>query len=264
VSPNLVKKWVDDLSSLLCRDEGTNGGIRVRHLSISEFFLSNDCHSDFRINLEDSNTHQGIVCLERWWANCVSIFASSKIPGSPTQMSKISQSRIEQNVPDALQYSTLYWSNHLCFTPYKGDLGVQGSLKKFFEGLYPLFWLEVLSILRMVPIGAPSIRRAIAWFEVSKGQLAFIGDSNCCRTAIPPSSRECRIFVVLSSLSTPLSRLALHISTFQQGPSYPCSRLYQPSSAHRLLKRSRCKEGNCYHGQHRHCCGRDTPALSIA
>jgi hypothetical protein len=34
VKPYLVKKWVDDLSSLLCRDEAANGGIRVRHLSI--------------------------------------------------------------------------------------------------------------------------------------------------------------------------------------------------------------------------------------
>ena len=168
VSPNLVKKWVDDLSSLLCRDEGTNGGIRVRHLSISEFFLSNDCHSDFRINLEDSNTHLGISCLKTMVGQLR--FNICKLEDSRLANADVKDlaSRIKKNVTDALQYSTLYWSNHLCFTPYKGDLGLQGSLKKFFEGLYPLFWLEVLSILRMVPIGAPSIRRAIAWLEVSK------------------------------------------------------------------------------------------------
>ena len=43
VKQNLVKKWADELSSLLYRDHGANGAIRVRHLSISEFFASNRC-----------------------------------------------------------------------------------------------------------------------------------------------------------------------------------------------------------------------------
>jgi hypothetical protein len=34
VKPNLVKRWVDALSSLLYRDEAANRGIRVRHLSV--------------------------------------------------------------------------------------------------------------------------------------------------------------------------------------------------------------------------------------
>ena len=40
VHANLVKAWVDSLSSLLYRDEAANGGIRVRHLSVYDFFLS--------------------------------------------------------------------------------------------------------------------------------------------------------------------------------------------------------------------------------
>jgi len=50
VKLNLVQKWVDDLSSLLYRDKGTNGGIRVRHLSISDFFVSDDCPCGHQIN----------------------------------------------------------------------------------------------------------------------------------------------------------------------------------------------------------------------
>jgi hypothetical protein len=64
VRPNLVKKWVDDLSSLLYRDEGTNGGIRVRHLSISDFLVSDDCPCDYQINLQDANLQLGIACLK--------------------------------------------------------------------------------------------------------------------------------------------------------------------------------------------------------
>jgi len=38
VRPNLVKKWVSELNSMLYRDEAADGGVRVRHLSISDFF----------------------------------------------------------------------------------------------------------------------------------------------------------------------------------------------------------------------------------
>src|SRR5258706_7242252 len=84
----------------------------------------------------------------------------------------------------------------------------------------------------------------------------------CCRTVIALLSREFRTFVVSSSPSIPHSRSALDTHTFQRDPSYPLSRLYQPPSAHGLLKLSRCKEGNCCHGKLRHCNGLDTLELS--
>ena len=166
VEPNLVKKWVDDLSSLLYRDEGTNGGIRVRHLSISDFLVSDDCPCDYRINLRDANVQLGISCLKTMvfqlrFNICGledSRLANAEIEDLP--------SRITENISDCLQYSSLYWSDHLCFTPDNHDRRVWESLKEFFEGLCPLFWIEVLSILGMVLIGAPSIRRVISWAKV--------------------------------------------------------------------------------------------------
>ena len=61
VKPNLVKKWVDALSSLLYRDEAANRGIRVRHLSVYDFFLSDCC--DYQVNLRDEDGQLGIACL---------------------------------------------------------------------------------------------------------------------------------------------------------------------------------------------------------
>jgi len=165
LNANFVKKWVDDLSSLLYRDEGANGGIRVRHLSISDFFVSDHC--DCQVNLRDANARLGIACLKTMVKQlCFNIckledsrLANADVKGLP--------SRIEQNISDPLQYSSLYWSNHLCSTPDNRDQCVLEELKKFFGGLYPLFWIEVLSVLGMVPIGAPSLRRVISWVKVS-------------------------------------------------------------------------------------------------
>ena len=169
VRPNLIKKWVDDLSSLLYRDQSVNGGIRVRHLSISDFFFSRDCHCDYQINPRDTNTELGIACLKTMVGQLR--FNICKLQDSRMANAEIQdlQSRIDQNISDALQYSSLYWSHHICFTPDDSDERVWASLKEFFEGLYPLFWTEVLSITGMVSIGVPSVRRVISWAKVSTG-----------------------------------------------------------------------------------------------
>ena len=163
--PNLVKKWINDLSPLLYRDEGANGGIRIRHLSISDFFISSHC--EYQVDLQDANVQLGIACLnimvEQLRFNICNL-EDSRIPNADIEDLP---SRIAQNISDVLWYSSLHWSNHLCFTPDNGDERVWGSLKEFFEGLYPLFWIEVLSITGMISIGAPSIRKVISWVNVS-------------------------------------------------------------------------------------------------
>ena len=166
VRPNLVKKWVDDLSSLLHRDEAANGGIRVRHLSISDFFFGRDCNCDHPVSLRDANAELGIACLKTMVGQLHFNICNLEDSRMANAEIKDLQSRIEQNISDALQYSSLYWSHHLCFVPDNGDEHVWAYLKEFFEGPYPLFWAEVLSITRTVPIGVPSVRRVISWAKV--------------------------------------------------------------------------------------------------
>src|SRR5258706_6805779 len=97
---------------------------------------------------------------------------------------------------DALQYSCLHWLNHFCFPPANHGQCVL-ALGKFFEGLYPLLWIEVLSIVGMVPIGVPSLRKLLSWVRVS---LAASLDSKVISTGyrmrIQRFFREFRIFVI--------------------------------------------------------------------
>jgi len=169
VRPNLVETWVDALSSLLYRDEGADGAIRVRHLSISDFFISDRC--EYQVNLREAHAQQGIACLKTMVEGLR--FNICNLEDSRLANADIRDlpSRVEQNVSDPLQYSCLHWSNHLCSPPANRDK-VLGGLKNFFGGLYPLFWVEVLSIMGMVPIGAQSLRRLLSWVRVSTSQLA--------------------------------------------------------------------------------------------
>jgi len=178
VTPSLVKKWVDDLSSLLYRDEGTNGVVRFRHVSISDFFVTDECPSGNQISIRSAEVQLGITCLKMMVCQlrfniCElndSRFANADIGDLP--------SKITENISDALQYSSLYWSNHLCSTPDNNNRRVWYSLKEFFEGPCPLFWIEVLSIMGMVPIGASSIRIVTSWAKVSPAPACIQGDSD--------------------------------------------------------------------------------------
>jgi len=176
VKLNLVQKWVDDLSSLLYRDKGTNGGIRVGHLSISEFFVSGDCPSGHRIDPQDANVQLGIACLKTMVRQLR--FNICKLKDSRLANADIEDlpSRIIENISDSLQYSSLYWSDHLCSTPDNNDPRLWESLKEFFEGPCPLFWIEELSVMGMVLIGAPSIRSVISWAKVSPASARNQGD----------------------------------------------------------------------------------------
>jgi hypothetical protein len=159
VRPDLVKMWVTDLGSMLYRDEGASEGIRVRHVSISDFFVSDDCDGDYQVNLQDANVEMGIACLKTMVEQLR--FNICKLEDSRLANDDVEdlQSRIKENIPNALQYSSLYWSNHLCFTADTGSRRVWESLGKFFEGPYALFWIEVLSLMGMLGIGVPSLRR---------------------------------------------------------------------------------------------------------
>jgi hypothetical protein len=189
VRTNLVKMWVVDLGSMLQRDEGASGGIRVRHLSISDFFVSDGCQANYQVNPLDANMELGITCLQKMVEQLRfnicgledSRLANDDVKDLPT--------RIKKTISDALQYCSLYWSNHLCLTPDTGDRRVWEILKRFFEGPYALFWIEVLSIMGMLRIGVPSLRKvASTLVKVSTAPACWNEHSNmiltCCSMQI--------------------------------------------------------------------------------
>ncbi len=198
VRADLVKMWVRELSSLLCRDEGANGRIRVRHLSISDFFVSEECPRDYRVNLRDANVQLGVACLEKMVGQLR--FNICKLEDSRLANDNVKDlpSRIKENISDTLQYSCLHWASHLCSAPDTGDRRVWECLGDFFSGLYPLFWIEVLSIMGMLRIGIRSLRKVTS--TLVKVSTAPACHSKviltCCRMQIYSSWTEFRMFVV--------------------------------------------------------------------
>ena len=196
VKPNIVKKWVDALSSLLCRDEAANRGIRVRHLSVYDFFVSDRC--DYQVNVRDANMQLGIACLKVMTTQLR--FNICKLDDSRLANAEIGDlpSRVKEYISDPLQYSCIHWLDHLYLPPANRDQCelVLGSLEEFFEGSYALFWIEVLSIMGMVPIGVPRLRKLVSWVRVSPASLHSKVILTGRRMQIQRFLREFRIFVI--------------------------------------------------------------------
>src|SRR5258706_15082460 len=129
----LVKTWVNALRSLLYLDGATNGGIRVRHLSVYDFFLSDRC--SYRVNVRDADAQLGSACLKAMTTQLH--FNICKLDDSRLANADVRDlpSRVEQNISDPLQYSCLHWLDHLIIPPSNSDQRtlVLRSIKEFHQ-----------------------------------------------------------------------------------------------------------------------------------
>ena len=197
VKSNLVQAWVDALSSLLYQDEAANRGIHVWHLSVYNFFVSDCC--DYQVNVQDANVKLGIACLKVMTTQLH--FNICKLNNSKLTNTEVGDlpSQVKENISDPLQYSCLHWLDHLHLPSTNHDQCalVLGSLKKFFEGLYRLFWIEVLSIMGMVLIGIQRLRKLVAWVRVSPVTgLHSKMISTGCRMRILCFLKKLRMFII--------------------------------------------------------------------
>jgi len=201
VRPDLVKMWVEELGSMFYRDEGASGGIRFRHVFISDFFVSDHCQDDYQVNLRNANMELGIACLETMVEQLrfnICGFEDSRLANVDVKDLAL---RIKENISDALQYSSLYWSNHLCFSPDIGERRVLDKMRKFFEGPYALLWVEVLSVMGMLRIGVTSLRELTSKLvKVSTAPACCDGDSKafltCSRIRMRHFWEKFRMFIV--------------------------------------------------------------------
>jgi hypothetical protein len=72
--------------------------------------------------------------------------------------------RIQKYIPDHLSYSCRFWAEHVRRTNFGAD--VVASLDEFLCHRL-LYWLEVLSLIKAVPIASPALTSIVDWSPVS-------------------------------------------------------------------------------------------------
>ncbi|KAG8828512.1 hypothetical protein FRC19_003851 [Serendipita sp. 401] len=164
---NIVTVLVNKLGSLLYRDAGMNGGIRIRHLSIIDFLTGASTPEDLRVDTKQTNRDVAISCFKLMTRELR--FNICGIESSFTSNRDVIdlQSRVDRNMSAALQYSCIHWSDHLGHIPDTRHKGLIKGLDEFTRVPRLLYWMEALSVMGKVPIGDSLLRRASTWLKCS-------------------------------------------------------------------------------------------------
>jgi hypothetical protein len=167
IEDHVLLNQVDMLSSLFYRDKSMNGGIRVRHLSILEFLTGSSCPAQYRIDIEQANMKVGYACLKTM--NKELRFNICDLETSLVSNNEVRSldDRIQEHISDSLQYSCLHWADHICSTSnHQIQVSACPLIDEFFEGIRPLFWMEVLSVMKRIPGGILALRRVLTSSQV--------------------------------------------------------------------------------------------------
>ncbi|CAG8606725.1 16257_t:CDS:10, partial [Acaulospora colombiana] len=174
VDIRMVKMLVDKLNVLLYRDTEADGGIRVRHLSVIEFLTGSDCPLEMGIDVKKIHRLVGLSCLNimnRQLRFNICDLESSYISNKYITDLK---DRIDKNLSDVLQYSCVYWSNHICYSPDTMEVQTYEALEIFFNNPNILYWTEALSLMGKIPVGELALQRVLSWTQSPDRSLVEI------------------------------------------------------------------------------------------
>jgi hypothetical protein len=162
-----VKTWIGKLSPFFYRDEDREGDVYTRHSSIREFFTSQSCPPDFRVDIGQAHVQVGLACLETMIRELRFNICGLESSLVANKDIKNLAERVRENIPSTLQYSCISWSYHICYSEDEGEPQIYEALDKFVEGSRLLYWLEVLSVMGRVPAGDFALRKILLWSQVS-------------------------------------------------------------------------------------------------
>ena len=167
---SVAQSWVDALGWVFLRERSIGRGIRVRHLSILEFLTGLKDPVELRVDLKQAHDELSLYCLQTMLKGLkfnICGLESSYLPNG--DIGNL-EDRVQRNISDALQYSCLHWANHLCANLDAPSEAVGELLGEFFNGKWPLYWLEVLSVTGNVPAATMALQTII---ESSKVRSQF-------------------------------------------------------------------------------------------
>ncbi|KIM31243.1 hypothetical protein M408DRAFT_64777, partial [Serendipita vermifera MAFF 305830] len=145
-------------------------------MSILEYFAGPSCPLDFRVDLEQANIELGSYCLQTMIAELQ--FNICKLETSYRTNSEIEDlnERVQEHISDTLQYSCLYWSNHLCSSLDPVRKEVSDYLGTFLKSERVLYWLEVLSMMGKVPTAIGALRNIISCRRIFEDEVVNLAE----------------------------------------------------------------------------------------
>ena len=139
------------------------------HTSFRDFLTNKNKNGDFYVSIRDA--HHELV------HSCLNLLLDP-LDGLKFNMCKLETSylanddvedldtRVDQHIPPALLYACRFWDDHLKHTDFKMDQ--LGKLETFFKKKF-LFWLEALSLTRIIGLAPSAFTTLNMWLASSEG-----------------------------------------------------------------------------------------------
>ncbi|KAL5598574.1 uncharacterized protein BROUX77_006408 [Berkeleyomyces rouxiae] len=144
VPTETIEEQLDLLHSVLSVPQSIHSPVRLLHLSFRDFLLDPQKQDKSPFWIDEKETHKKMT------SNCLRIMNNHlrtdicQLVHPVYDRAKVEAQVIQDNIPAELQYSCLYWVNHV----QQGEVVVDDSSKIFgFLKAHFLHWLEVLSLL---------------------------------------------------------------------------------------------------------------------
>ncbi|KAH9487260.1 Vegetative incompatibility protein HET-E-1 [Psilocybe cubensis] len=156
-----VESIINPMGALLSGTSSSFEVIRPLHASFAEFLMDRKRSGEFFIDVSHIHVHlvaasMGIMKDQLQFNICQ--LPSSYLPNSAVE--DLDQ-RIRDNISLGLSYSCRFWTHHLQQAKYCVTLA--DIIREFFNHERLLFWIEILSLLKLVNTCAGSMSAIIEW-----------------------------------------------------------------------------------------------------
>ncbi|KAI5123810.1 hypothetical protein M0805_009105 [Coniferiporia weirii] len=172
-----IENTIDCLQSVLYRDESQGDIIRVCHPSFLDYIGNHSQSQEYWTEVSTLNSIMATRCLQIMISelrfNICNLESSYVFNDDVPDL----QDRVKKYIPQHLQYSCLYWTNHLQSSCLKIDgQGVQDMLYSFLHNLRAIYWLECLSLMKELKAGIDILESFCKSYEASNQTVRVCRD----------------------------------------------------------------------------------------
>jgi hypothetical protein len=157
-----VDRTFEDLYAILDIPDDPTRPLRLHHPSFRDFLLNKDRCGDFWVDEKEAHQLLATRCIQLMFQTLKKDICEMHAPGS--QASQVESSRIQKCLPPEVQYSCLYWVQHLQRSG--SQINDNGETHRFLQA-HLLHWLEALGWMGKTSEGIEAILSLDAYLQVS-------------------------------------------------------------------------------------------------
>ncbi|KAK4200781.1 WD40-repeat-containing domain protein [Triangularia verruculosa] len=171
-----IKETLADLHTIFQIPSQPSRPIRLHHPTFRDFLLDKSRCSELEFSVHEREAHQGLAkgCLRIMSRGLKRDICGLGSPG--TQLKDIAPRRIEERIPDELQYACLYWVQH--YQQSGLVLSDDDEVHAFFQKHF-LHWVEAICLMGKSSEMGAIIRlyNSILEPSMNQRQLPFVKDA---------------------------------------------------------------------------------------